>query len=140
MPISRLGFSVSGPLFDGRADRAVYDLLDAIKKDVAETGRDWIKTDAEGMDKSGRGGTGRAAAHVGAVRVGAFNDWRIRGDSRQGETWWPWLEGTSKRNEKTRFKGYHTFRSNRNKLRRHWPEIARHLLPKYLPLMGGHAE
>src|SRR5215469_4003982 len=139
MATSRLNVRVSGPLFDGRADRAVYDFLDAVKKDVAETGRDWIKLEAEGFDKSGRGGTGRASAGV-VIKGSKFNDQIISGGIREGEYAWPWLEGVSKRNETTRFKGYHTFRKNRLKLRKRWPEIAQHILPKYLPLMGGRVE
>lgn len=139
MATTRLGIRVSGPLFDGRADRAVYDFLDAVKKETAEIGRDWIRIDAEGMNRSGRGGTGRASAGV-VIKGSRFNDQIINGAIREGEYSWPWLEGTSSRNASTRFKGYHAFRKNRVKLRRNWPEIARHLLPKYLPLMGGRVE
>jgi hypothetical protein len=126
---------VTGPVFDGEASLAVHRFLEEAKDEIAQIGQTWIKTEAEGFDRSGRGGTGRAAAGVevrseGAIRI-------IRGGIREGEYAWPWLEGTSRRNADTGFRGYHTFRRTRLRMRRQAAEYTQKLLEKYLPEMGG---
>ena len=127
-----------GPLFDGRADEAVKEWLDATKKEVADIGADWIRIAALGMDMSGRGGTGRAAAAVTVSRFGGFNDVRIFGGMETGAVWWPWLEGDSKRNVHSKFKGYHVFRLTRLRLRRYVTPIAQQRLEEFIGRMGGH--
>lgn len=126
---------VRGPVFDGRADAAVHRFLAEAKDELAQIGQTWIKTEAEGFDRSGRGGTGRAAAGVEVLAEGS--DRVIRGGIREGEYAWPWLEGTSERNTTTGFRGYHTFRRTRQRMRRQAAQYAQDLLGKYLPEMGG---
>lgn len=130
----------SGPLFDGRADEAVKQWLDDTKMEVANIGADWIRLAALAMDKSGRGGTGHAAEAVHVSRFGAFNDVRIFGGMVKGEVWWPWLEGDSQRNIGSKFKGYHTFRLTRLRLRRYVTPIAQKRLEEFIGRMGGHIE
>jgi hypothetical protein len=127
-----------GPLFDGRADEAVKEWLDATKKEVADIGADWIRIAAHGFNKSGRGGTGRAAEAVTVSRFGDFNDVRIFGGMVEGKVWWPWLEGDSRRNVGSKFKGYHVFRLTRLRLRRHVTPIAQQRLEEFIGRMGGH--
>ena len=127
-----------GPLFDGRADAAVKEWLDATKMEVAEIGADWIRIAALGMDKSGRGGTGRAAAAVHVSRFGPFNDVRILGGMVTGQVWWPWLEGDSQRNRRSKFKGYHTFRLTRLRLRRYATPVAQQRLAEFIGRRGGY--
>jgi hypothetical protein len=127
----------SGPLFDGEADAAVKEWLDATKMEVAEIGADWIRIAAMGMDKSGRGGTGRAAAAVHVSRFGTFNDARIFGGMERGVAWWPWLEGDSQRNIGSKFKGYHVFRLTRYRLRRYATPLAQQRLAEFIGRMGG---
>src|SRR5262249_19747313 len=111
----------SGPIFEGRAPALIDEFMHRATLRLAETGRDWIRIDANEMDRSGRGGTGRAAA---GVQLDPFDHgWVISGGIREGEYAWPWLEGTSKRNRTTRFGGYHTFRTTRRKLSDHTAEI-----------------
>ena len=127
-----------GPLFDGRANAAVKEWLDATKMEVAEIGADWIRIAAMGMDRSGRGGTGRAAEAVRVSRFGPFNDVRIFGGMERGQVWWPWLEGDSQRNRSSRFKGYHTFRLTRLRLRRYVTPVAQQRLAEFIERMGGY--
>ena len=129
-----------GPLFDGRASEAVKEWLDATKKEVADIGADWIRIAALGMDKSGRGGTGAAAAAVDVSVFGTFNDVRIFGGMITGKVWWPWLEGDSERNIRSSFKGYHVFRLTRLRLRRYVTPIAQARLEEFIGAMGGHVE
>jgi hypothetical protein len=129
-----------GPLFDGEADAAVKEWLDATKMEVARTGADWIRIAAHAMDKSGRGGTGAAAEAVTVSRFGGFNDARILGGMVKGRVWWPWLEGDSTRNVKSKFKGYHVFRLTRLRLRRYVTPVAQQRLEEFIGRMGGHVE
>jgi len=126
-----------GPVFDGRAEIAVLEFERAVTREAAEIGRDWIRIAAMGMDKSGRGGTGAAAA--GVLLNPIPGGWRIFGAMVKGTVWWPWLEGTSKRNASTGFKGYDAFRATKFKLQRSIPAIAEMKLAEYLPQMGGEA-
>jgi hypothetical protein len=127
-----------GPLFDGRASEAVKQWLDDTKQEVADIGADWIRLAALGMDKSGRGGTGRAAAAVEVSKYGTFNDVRVFGGMVTGQVWWPWLEGDSQRNVGSKFKGYHVFRLTRLRLRRIVTPLAQQRLEEFIGRMGGH--
>lgn len=64
-------------------------------------------------------------------------DGEISGGIREGEFSWPWLEGTSKRNVTTGFKGYHTFRKTRLRLDKEAQAIGERELAKVLPQIGG---
>ena len=128
---------LSGPLFDGQADEAAADFLKSLVREVAEIGVDWIKLETYKMDKSGRGGTGAAAG--GVQLTGAGTSYTISGGVREGEYNWPWLEGTSKRNVGSEFKGYKTFRRTRLRMRKQVTPYAQELLTGYLARMGGEA-
>lgn len=125
----------AGAFFNGRMEYYIQQYCRAVENDLADIGRDWIAIDAMAMDRSGRGGTGRAAEGVRVIRSNLES--RIWGDMKQGEVWWPWLEGVSKRNNATRFKGYHTFRSTRFKLNKYALPFAQKKIRVYLPKMGG---
>lgn len=128
---------LTGPLFDGRADEAAREFERHLVHEIAEIGQTWIKLDTGRMDKSGRGGTGRAAE--GVQLTGAGTSYVIRGGIREGEYSWPWLEGDSRRNTTTGFKGYHSFRRTRLRMRKQVTPYARALLRRYLEQMGGEA-
>jgi hypothetical protein len=125
---------LSGPLFDGSAEEAAKDFTDSLAFEIAEIGRDWIKLDTQRMTKSGSD-TGAAAA--GVELSGGNGQYIIRGGIRKGEYAWPWLEGTSRRNQSTGFKGYHSFRRTRARMRRQVTPWAQVELEKYLARMGG---
>jgi len=104
-----------------------------VVRELTEAGRDYIRTDAESFDKSGRGGTGRASAGVQADTAAGL----ISGGIREGEFSWPWVEGQYKRNFTTGFTGYHTFRKTRTRLDREATAVADRELARLLPLIGG---
>lgn len=133
MPTTRV--TMEGPIFDGQASVAARDFTRALALEIAEIGRDWIKLDTERMDKSGRGGTGQAAGGVKLVGAGA--DWLISGGISKGEYAWPWLEGTSQRNTTTGFKGYHTFRRTRLRMRTQVTPYAQAQMAQFIAAMGG---
>jgi hypothetical protein len=126
---------VDGPLADGRADAVLRQWRDATVREITQAGRDYIAAEAQTFDRSGRGGTGRAAAGVQAHAAGG--EGTITGGIREGEFSWPWLEGTSKRNFTTGFKGYRTFRRTRLRLDREAQAIGERELARVLPLIGG---
>lgn len=126
---------LEGPLFTGEAAAAAEEFTAELARTIAEIGQTWIKVEAHGFDRSGRGGTGAAAE--GVELVGQGRNWVIRGGIRKGEYSWPWLEGTSRRNETTGFKGYHTFRRTRLRMRRQVTPFAQEELEKFIIRMGG---
>lgn len=133
--MARTKVTLEGPLFDGRADAAARELADALAAEAAEIGQYMIKMDTDRMDKSGRGGTGRAAG--GVELKGADGTYRVSGGIREGEYAWPWLEGTSKRNASTGFKGYHSFRRARLRMRKQAPAVLQPIVDAFMARMGG---
>lgn len=119
-----------GPLWNGMADRAVRDWIDSTKREVADMGV--RELDAIVMDKTGRG-TGQYQREIRTRTTGRYNDILIDDPVVYG----PWLEGVSKRNESTRFKGYHLWRRTRQRLRRDFKDHAEERLHRYLEEMGG---
>jgi hypothetical protein len=126
---------MTGPIFDGQAEAAARDFTRALAAEIAEIGRDWIKLDTQRMDKSGRGGTGDAAG--GVKLAGSGGSQVISGGIRKGVYAWPWLEGTSRRNQTTGFKGYHSFRRTRLRMRKQVTPYAQAELAKFIERMGG---
>lgn len=132
MPTTRV--KLEGPLFTGEAAKAAEEFTTALAAQIAAIGQTWIKIEAHGFDKSGRN-TGAAAD--GVELVGEGRDWVIRGGIRAGEYSWPWLEGTSKRNTTTQFKGYKTFSRTRARMRKQVTPWAQEELTKFIAEMGG---
>jgi hypothetical protein len=125
---------LTGPLFTGEADAAARDFTDSLAGEVAEIGRDWIRLDTERMTRSG---SDTGAAAEGAVLAGGNGAYTITGGIREGRYAWPWLEGTSRRNQSTGFGGYHTFRRTALRMRKQVTPFAQQRLEEYLARMGG---
>ena len=123
---------VTGPIADGRADRALQDWAEATAKALGEEGVRLLR--AFPMNKSGRA-RGGFQENLKVLQDGP--EARIPAPMIQGVTWGPWLEGTSERNTSTRFKGYHLFRKTRQELQRRAPEIGQRELDKIMPRLGG---
>jgi hypothetical protein len=92
---------VSGPLFDGRLDRAIQAGLDDGLEATARKGVNLVR---HAMRGSFRNPTGNAERRVVTNRAGSS---RVIHDA---VIYGAWLEGTSSRNATTRFKGYRSFR------------------------------
>lgn len=123
---------VSGPLFDGQAEEAVTRFGKEARQAIADRGLELLR--AVPMDKTGRG-TGAFSEHLKIIDKGSFL--RIPSPAISGVTWGPWLEGTSKRNQSTKFRGYHPFRKARTQLDLEATGIAEKKLREFLPQMGG---
>ena len=127
---------LTGPLFDGQAASAARDFADSLAHEIAEIGKTWIQVEAHGYDKSGRGGSGAAAAGVKGP-TGSNGTYTISGGIAEGKYAWPWLEGTSRRNQSTGFKGYSTFKRTRQRMRTQVTPFAQSRFEQYLLEMGG---
>ena len=128
--------TVSGPIFSGAAQAAARDFTDSLAGELAEVAKTWIQVEAQGYDRSGRGGTGALAAGVEGP-FGSNGAYTIRGGLREGRYSWPWIEGESKRNQSTGFGGYHTFRRTRQRMRKQVAPLTELRMEEFLERMGG---
>lgn len=124
---------VSGPLADGRADKAAEDWARNTSQVLGDKAVELLR--AFPMDKTGRARGGFQEA-LKAVRKSPTTV-VVRGPMIRGVAWSAWLEGTSSRNSSTGFKGYRLFRKTRLQLDKMAPEVAKTELAKVLPMMGG---
>ena len=111
--------TLTGPLFDGRAQSASARGTAAARRKVAEAGE--ILAGSALMANIRRERTGTAVRSVTvteesrAYQTGKYTMPVVCGPDESVvtmdlATYGPWLEGTGSRNQTTRFKGYHSFR------------------------------
>jgi hypothetical protein len=122
-----LQVTATGPVFDGRAAAAVDDFLTDAEDTLADAGVNRIR---QRLGTVLRNPTGYYASRIVTERAGED---RAVTDSRV--VYGPWLEGTSSRNQATRFKGYRTFRLTTQQLQAEAHDIAQRVLPRYLERM-----
>ncbi len=123
-----------GPLFEGdMAQHIIREWMDEVKQDIADEGLARLR--AFVMDKTGRA-TGHYQADIVTSRV-SYGDVRIHNPAASGYNYGPWLEGSSKRNRSTRFKGYHLWRKTGRKLQEDAPAIAEGKMPELIRRLGG---
>jgi hypothetical protein len=110
----------TGPLFDGRLERAIDAAVDEAEHQIAERGvTDVVVALAQVLQHP----TGRYQAGVHTER--AVGDWIV---TDGGEVYGPWLAGVLTRNRTTRFKGYAHWRRARQRLQAEAPDIAEHVI------------
>lgn len=94
--------NVSGPLFDGRAERALAAAVEA----TAVWAGPWVADQVRArVAASAVADTG---AYASRLTISRTADTVVVSD--RGVIYGPWLEGTSRRNQTTRFRGYAAFR------------------------------
>lgn len=120
-----------GPLFDGRAERAMERACDDARDDVAAYAEERVLIGTSANFKTrtpyyeNRITTERVSGEVSLVHD-------------QGVIYGPWLEGVGSRNyPKTRFKGYRHWRLAKQAVARRGPQIADAAVQRRLPEMGG---
>lgn len=123
-------FSVeaSGPLFDGRTEKAVEKAGDEWERRMGILGAS--------MFRSRLNVVLRKQTPVYRLRVEAKEDrpgWKIW-DQRM--VYGPWLEGTGSRNRTTRFKGYRTARITTAKLNKMSKDVAVPIVARYIGEVG----
>lgn len=138
---------LSGPLFDGRAERALSDGLAAARKAVAKEGasraREYLTASTE------EGTTGRAERavtytdHSVVMVSGKYVMPVVVDDPRTYlvvtsslASYGPWLEGTGSRNQTTRFKGYRSFQMAAQLMQSFAGNIADDTLQRYFGQMS----
>jgi len=93
---------ISGPLFDGRAARALQQAENATAGRATQHALDLLRTTIQSE-----------AAHYTGSYISRLQVHRIATTvliTDLGVRYGPWLEGSSARNNATRFKGHHAFR------------------------------
>lgn len=119
----------SGPLFDGRAAAAARDFADTASREIAELGANEVQALLGQVLQNPTGN------YRGKVTTDRATDGY--GVTDQDVIYGAWLEGTTSRNESTRFKGYQHFRKVTESLNRRAGTHAETLLRRFLPRMGG---
>jgi hypothetical protein len=129
----RVDCRVSGPLANGEAEKAAQEWAKNTMQALADKGVELLR--AFPMNKTGRA----HGAFENALKTERISPTEIRipGPMERGVVWSPWLEGTSKRNDSTGFRGYGLFRRTRLQLQKMAPQVAQAELEKVLPRMGG---
>lgn len=120
----------SGPLFDGRAQAAMLQIVDAISGALGEEGKRRVLA---GLDATLRHPTGAYRR-----RIALYGP--VGGQSRVHDNrgiYGPWLEGTGSRNRTTRFKGYRNFRTATQVLQRAAKPLAQHVIDQHIHKLGG---
>lgn len=94
-----ISVKATGPLFDGRLNRAMDEAVDEAEQEIATIGANHLRDDL-GVPPF-KHPTGWYRSHITPKRFGAL--WAIQDSD---VIYGPWLAGTSSRNHTTRFKGY----------------------------------
>lgn len=121
--------TMSGPLFDRSAPRIINDLTEDIAEEVAQQGYDEVRHE---LGQVLRHPSGRYQSRISVERQ--QND---RAVTDGGIVYGPWLEGTSSRNNRTRFRGYSTFRRVTQRLEAKASDIADDVVKRSIRRLGG---
>jgi hypothetical protein len=128
MPRFDVSVTKHGPLFDGRAAKAVRDFRDAAEEEIAQEGVNILHGE---LARVLRNPTGYYESQIQTDR--ASGDWRVHdGDVVYG----PWLAGVGSRNATTRFRGYAHWRRATQRIDRLAKATAERILPRYTDRMN----
>jgi hypothetical protein len=120
-----------GPLFDGRAERAMAEACDDAREDVTAYAEERVLM---GTSASFKTRTPYYETRIETTRVSSDVDLVHDNDVIYGA----WLEGVGSRNyPETRFKGYHHWRMAKQAVAQRGPQIAEIAVERRLPEMGG---
>ncbi len=126
-----IDITMTGPLFDGRAERAMQNAAETARDDIAEFGEEVALAR---MGAYFREPTGYYESNVKTTLV-ASDTARVH-DS--GVVYGPWLAGVGSRNfPVTSFKGYTHWREAKQLVEARGPVIADRAVQRHLPEMRG---
>lgn len=120
---------VTGPMFDGRIDGMIDDMLAEAMGTTAAQGYADVMM---GLNEHIQHPTPYYETQINVARDGlalVVNDRDI--------VYGPWLEGVSSRNQSTRFKGYFAFRRAADNLRRKLPTLLAPVAARWATRMNG---
>ncbi|MFI6251513.1 hypothetical protein [Streptomyces sp. NPDC051016] len=120
-----------GPLFDGRAERAMQDACDDARDNIAQFAHDRALAHMQSFFKNPTGYyESRVTTTVVSSEIARVHD--------QGVVYGPWLAGVGSRNfPVTRFRGYPHWRLAKQDVADRGPQIAEDAIRRHLPEMGG---
>ena len=125
-----MAIEVHGPLFDGRADRALDKFADDLRREISSQGMSEVMTN---LDRSIKHPTPYYETQVTVTARSATE----RSVNDRGVIYGNWLEGTGSRNQTTRFKGYASFRRAAQKTRAEAPMLTALIVARGVAAMGG---
>src|ERR1044071_7128730 len=121
--------SMTGPLFDGTAERLAGAMCEDIEQVTVDTGEAMVRAE---LPRVLQNSTGRYQSAITTEPTGAGTD-----VTDGGIVYGPWLEGTGSRNApRTRFRGYATFRRVTQALGVRTPAITEPIVERYTKEMG----
>lgn len=126
--MTEIGVNASGPIFDGRAEKAAIEATEETVRVTAVLGASMVR--------STQNVTYRTQTPYARLQTEARRDppgWKIW---QQHLIYGPWLEGTGSRNRTTRFKGYWIFRRTTGLLRARVPTIAGSVFRRFVDRMN----
>jgi hypothetical protein len=115
---------LSGPLFDGRWQRGMDQMVEEAQGEIAQQALERVQYF---LDRSIKHPTPYYETQIIRQRR---NDLEVVHD--RGIVYGPWLEGTSRRNQSTRFKGYAAFRRAREAVAQLAPGIIQQVVARHL--------
>ena len=122
---THVSVTMRGAIVEGKTAKPAADLIRAIDKAVAEDTKDtWFRL----LRKSVRKWTG---AYGRTIKVKHTAKQSIVSDFG-AQPYGPWLEGTSRRNRATRFKGYHALKRARAEVQQRAGKIGEKVTAKHL--------
>lgn len=128
--MAEVDVTFEGPLFDGRAERAIPEIIDEIAGALGTEGKRRVLA---GLDATLRAPTGAYRS-----RIALYGP--VGGQSRVHDNrgiYGPWLEGTGSRNRTTRFKGYRNFRTAAQTLNQAARHLAEEVIRRNIHKLGG---
>lgn len=122
--VTRIEVNLRGPLFTGAAPAIMRAMLDDIATEVADEGTDRVRAETQVFKApTGRWKSGLETRQEGNGRAVV---------AAPGLVYDRWLEGVSRRNQTTRFKGYRLFQNTLHYLRRRGPELAERAVASHI--------
>ncbi len=121
--------TVKGPLFDGGWAQGMDVILDEAQQEVAQFALERVQFF---LDASIRNPTPYYETQITRQTIGLFEVVHDR-----GIIYGPWLEGTSRRNQTTKFKGYQSFRKARQVTEARMPAIVDQVVARNMGKLGG---
>jgi len=124
---------IEGPLADGTASKVTTEWAEKVTQKLGDLAVGRLKELTP--HKTGRG-DGAFERELTPVRKSPTQV-SVTGPQERGVTWAPWLEGSSKRNESTKYPGIHMFRTTRRELDKQAAEVGQKVLDELMPEIGG---
>lgn len=126
-----IDIDMRGPLFDGRAERAIDRACDEARDNIADFAEERVLM---GTSANFKTRTPYYETRVTTERVSS----EVALVTDQGVIYGPWLEGVGSRNRaRPGFPGYHFWRAAKQAVVTRGPQIAQIAIDRHMPEMGG---